>query len=224
MFRSVRNLVGGAVLGTALLALPTTSVAVSYVDPNASDPSVSVLFTGSALMDPVPGISVGDVYVDYWAFTHSGDAGYFYAYRLRNVSGANVAGVAAKLTYFDIINLAPFTDLGDGGGMGAGAAFVPWMFIGDGSLGDAAWLGNAGSSYVKQGSTSPSAPDAAPMFEIHSSYAPGAGTVWQTTVSGGGYTGQNIGVYVPVVPEPATVAGLVTGLLGLGGIVRRRRK
>lgn len=211
------------ILGAGLVAcLASSSFAVSYVDPDVADPFVNILFSGSVLMSPVPGISTGDVYVDYFAFTHTGDTGYFYAYMIRNVSGASISGSPGAITHLGINNTLPFTVLGFGGGKGTGATYNAWSFTGDGTIGDLSFQGSV-SRAVRQGQTSPNVPDALSMFEIHSDYAPDAGIMYVTTTSGGGYSGQNAGVYVPgIVPEPGTIAAMATGLLGLVGLRRRR--
>lgn len=216
-----RSVLGLGVLLAALLAVQTQGI--SYVDPDGGDPNVNLLFTGSVLMDPVPGISLGDVYVDYWAFTHTGDAGYFYAYRVRNVSGTSVSGNPGAITFFEIKDLLPFTVLGNGGGKGTGVTYGAWGFNGDGTIGEMSWQG-ASSKSIRPGGASPNVLDAEAMFEIHSIYAPASGIQWITTTSGGGYSGQNAGVYVPgIVPEPGTIAAVATGLLSLVGLRARRK-
>ncbi len=211
----MKGLFGGIVLGVAAAAVASPS----YVDPNISDPNVTMLFSGTVRFDPVPTISMGDVYVDYWAFKHVGDAGYFYAYSLRNVSGSNLGGTPGALNYFGLNNLAPYTMLGLGGGQGAGSTYSPWIDIGDAT--NAEWQGTTAKN-IRMGKTSPQIPDTAQMYEIHSIYAPGGGFSSVATTSGGGYSGQGIDVYVPVVPEPGAVAAIAAGLAGFLGLRRRK--
>ena len=219
---SVRRLFWGTMVTIALSGLAVQAGAVSYVDPDPLNPNVTILYQGSVLLDPVPGISLGDVYIDYWAFTHAGDPGYFYSYRIRNVSGSSITGAPAAITYLGLTDVSPFTNLGNGGGKGGGVNFIPWFFIGDEAAGDAEWAGSV-TSAIRVGSASPDVADAAKMFQIHSLYEPDAGILWVATASGGGYSGQNVGVYVPgLIPEPATLASIGFGLVGLR-LLRGRR-
>jgi hypothetical protein len=220
MVVSVRKAFWGLVVCVATVGLSVQVSAIGYVDPDAANPSVHILHQGSILLDPVPGISTGDVYVDYYAFTFDPDPGYYYAYRVRNVSGSSAAGNPAALTYFGVTGIAPFIALGDGGGKGTSGNYTPWLFIGDEIAGDSEWVGSVAAA-ILQGDASPDVLDTAAMFEIHSVYAPAAGYFALATASGGGYSGQNIGVYAPLVPEPGTIVILAAGIGLLGLRVRR---
>jgi hypothetical protein len=197
-----------------------------YTDPDGSNPDITFLNPSGAageFVDLVPdAFSVGEVKLGFWVFTLTDEPGYFYAYELVNISAGSVnqGPGTASLKYYELSNVASHTVLGLGGGKHGGASYQPWTYLGD-LLTTCTWAGTTATS-IDPGETSPTPADTAYMFELHSWAGPGDGPLYVATTSGGGYTGQSISVWVPV-PEPNSIAMVLTGGLALLGLRLRRK-
>jgi hypothetical protein len=216
-----------AAFGALFCFISLAIASPSYTDPSGSNPDLTFYNPGGAagdFVDLVPGPdSVGTVKLGFWVFKTSDDSGFYYAYQLVNIDAGSVANgpSTASLKIFDLAEIAPHDVFGNGGGRHGGAFYTAWLYGGDNTT-EALWIGNAAIG-IDPGESSPTVPDTAPMFELYSGYGPGDGILHVTTTSGGGYTGQSISVWMPIVPEPSTVAGLLTGGLALLGLRRRSK-
>lgn len=217
----------GIALAGVLVLTASAAVAQTYHDPLGSDPDLTFINPGGAAGDFVQLIpdafSVGTVYLGYWVFTVSDEAGYFYAYQLVNIDAGSVSSGpgTASLKFLELDNIAPHSVLGLGGGKHGGAVYNPWTYLGD-LTSNATWSGSTATS-INPGETSPAAADTLEMYQLNSAFGPGSGMLHVATSSGGGFTGQSINVLMPIVPEPSSVAAILTGGLALAGLARRRK-